>query len=431
MIQPGGPFVFDGEVPGDKSISHRAALLALLADGESVIGHYAPGADCLSTLGAVRALGAEVEYDAESATVTIRSDGRVREPDDVIDAGNSGTLARFLMGILAGTGTYAVVTGDASLRGRPMARVLKPLQGMGARFGGRGGGDRLPVAVIPSELRAGTVTLSVASAQVKSAVLLAGLSVAGTTEVAEPLASRDHTERMLRSLGVAVVSRPEGAGMRVAVTGPVRPSPVHMRVPGDPSSAAFLFGAALLTGGRATVRGMGMNATRVAFLDVLREMGADVSVDNLHEEAGEAAADVTVIASGRLRGVRIAGAKLPAMIDEIPLLATVAAKAEGRTEIHDAKELRVKETDRIAATVDGFRALGIRAGEYEDGLWIEGPHEGRGGEVDARGDHRIAMAFGVLGKSLVGSLTVHGAGAADISFPGFWDTLDRTSSNAG
>lgn len=428
MILPGGPFAFDGEVPGDKSISHRAALLALLANGESVLEHYAPGADCLSTLGAVRALGADAVRDESTGRVVIRSSGELNEPGDVIDAGNSGTLARFLMGILSGSGVYAVVTGDDSLRTRPMGRVLKPLESLGARFGGRTGGDRLPVAVLPGGIRSGEVRLAVASAQVKSAVLLAGLFADGPTTVVEPLPSRDHTERMLRALGVAVESRPEGSGMRVTVKGPVRPRKVHMHIPGDPSSAAFLFGAAVITGGRATVRGLGMNGTRVAFLDVLREMGAEVTVEGLHEEAGEPAADVTVAAGSHLHGVRIAGTRIPAMIDELPLLAAVAACAQGRTEIHDAKELRVKETDRISAMVDGLKALGCQADEFADGLWVDGSGPIQGGEVDARGDHRIAMAFGVLGRAAEGAMTVVGAGAADVSFPGFWELLCRTSS---
>lgn len=423
VIEPGGPFRFDGEVPGDKSISHRAALLALLADGESVLEHYAPGADCLSSLGAVRALGAEVEYDPASGTARVRSTGTVREPSDVIDAGNSGTLARFLMGILSGAGVYAVVTGDDSLRTRPMGRVLAPLESLGARFAGRMGGDRLPVAVLAGRIRSGTVQLSVASAQVKSALLLAGLFADGPTTVLEPLPSRDHTERMLRSLGVSVQTRADGSGRQVMVTGPARPGPVRMHIPGDPSSAAFLFGAAVISGGSVTVRGLGLNGTRVAFLDVLREMGATVTVEDVHEEAGEPAGDVTVGAVAALKAVRIEGERIPAMIDELPLLSAVAARAEGRTEIHGAKELRIKETDRITATVDALRTLGAQAGEYEDGLWVEGTGRLRGGEVEARGDHRIAMAFGVLGRSCDDPVTVIGAGAADVSFPGFWELV--------
>jgi 3-phosphoshikimate 1-carboxyvinyltransferase len=419
------PFRFDGRVPGDKSISHRVALLSLLAEGESTVAGYAPGADCAFTLAAVRALGARVEGTAAEGLRILPPAGGVREPEDVVDAGNSGTLARLAMGLVAGAGRYAVLTGDASLRGRPMGRVVRPLAALGARIAGRAGGERLPVTVLPSPLRAGEVALEVASAQVKSAVLLAGMFTAGETAVVEPAPTRDHTERLLRAAGVAVCVEAAGAGRRVRVRGPARPRAMAWRVPGDASSAAFLFAAALLTGGEARVRDLGVNPGRTAFLDVLRAMGAEVAVEGREEWQGEPVATVTVRPGGEgLRGARVGPEGIAAVIDELPLVAALAAAARGRTEVRGAGELRHKESDRIAAMVEGLAALGVRAGEHPDGFWVEGPAAVRGGRVDARGDHRVAMAFGVLALAAEAPVEVAGAAAADVSFPAFWQVLE-------
>jgi 3-phosphoshikimate 1-carboxyvinyltransferase len=417
-----GPFVFDGAVPGDKSISHRAALLSLLAAGESTIEGYAPGADCQATLGAIAALGADV---------TLLPDGRLRvvgpaqgpsEPSDVIDAENSGTLARLVCGLLAGAGRFAVLTGDASLRSRPMGRVIRPLAALGAHVVGRGGGDRLPLAILPAPMVAGEVLLDVPSAQVKSAVLLAALALDGETAVTEPGPTRDHTERMLRAAGIPVDVAVRAGGRRISLAGPARPRATAWRVPGDLSSAAFLFAAAAVTGGRAWVRGVGMNPGRSAFLDVLRAFGCDVSVEAEEDWGGEPVADVGV-GAGRLRATAVGPAGIAAMIDELPLVAVLAAQAEGRTEVRGAAELRHKETDRITAMVDGLGALGVAAGEYADGFWVEGGGRIRGGSVEARGDHRIAMAFAVLAQAASEQVRVVGAEAAATSFPGFWAAL--------
>jgi 3-phosphoshikimate 1-carboxyvinyltransferase len=423
VVEPGGPFLYDGPVPGDKSISHRAALLSLLAPGTSHILHYAPGEDASTTLEAVQALGGRVSRESDGSVRVEGTGGRVREPEDVVDARNSGTLARLLLGILGGSATYAVVTGDASLRQRPMRRVLEPLGQLGGRFAGRLGGDRLPVVVLPNPVRAGEVRLAVASAQVKTAVLLWGLFASGETAVVEPALSRDHTERMLAAAGVRVEQRSLGVGHRVAVWGPALPQPRTWRVPGDPSSAAFVFGLAVVTGGKATVRHMGVNPLRSAYLDVLQEMGAHVEVEEPQVWDGEPVAHVTVSAPQPLRAVRVAGARIPSLIDELPLLAALAAVAHGRTEIRDAQELRVKETDRIAAMVEGLSRMGVVCGPYEDGLWVQGPARLRPAQVEAHGDHRVAMALAVLAQRSPGPVEILGAQAADVSFPGFWQLL--------
>jgi len=419
-----GAFRFDGRVPGDKSISHRVALLSLLADGESRIEGYAPGADCAATLRVIEALGARVERLAEpgALAVTGRADAPL-EAEDVLDAQNSGTLARLATGLLAGAGRYAVLTGDASLRGRPMGRVLRPLAQLGARTAGRAGGERLPVAILPGALHPGEVALEVASAQVKSAVLLAGLFVEGEVAVREPAPTRDHTERLLAAAGVAVSVREDGAGRRIALGGPARPRPMRWRVPGDLSSAAFLLAAACLTGGEAVVRGVGMNPGRTAFLDVLQAMGARVEIADAADWQGEPAATVTARADDGLAGTAVGPVGIAAMIDELPLVAVLGALARGRTEVRGATELRHKESDRITAMVEGLTRLGVRCGEYPDGFWVEGGRTPRGGRVDARGDHRVAMAFAVLALGCTGPVEIDGAEAADVSYPGFWNDL--------
>ena len=425
-IEPAAaPLRFDGTVPGDKSISHRAALFSLLAAGESTIEGYAPGADCRSTLQVIAALGAQVEALADGRLRVVGPAGGVREPEDVLDAENSGTLARLMTGLLAGSGRYAVLTGDASLRSRPMGRVIRPLAALGARIVGRAGGERLPMAILPSALGPGEIALEVASAQVKSALLLAGLFIDGETAVIEPSVTRDHTERMLRAAGVPVAAaKASGGGRRVSLRGPARPAARAWRVPGDLSSAAFLFAAAALTRGSARVRGVGMNPGRTAFLDVLRTFGCDVTIQAAEDWQGEPVATVTVAATGPLRATVVGPAGIAAMIDELPLVAVLATAAPGRTQVRGAEELRHKESDRITAMVDGLRSLGLEAGEYPDGFWVDGVEGAvRGGRVEARGDHRVAMAFGVLGRATSGPLEIVGGDAADVSYPGFWRAL--------
>jgi len=399
-------------VGGDKSISHRAALIGALAAGDTVIENFLRADDCLATLRCLRALGVAVEDDG--SRIIVRGAGpRWRAPAAVLDAGNSGTTMRLLAGILSGQPFTAELTGDASLQARPMDRIVEPLSQMGARVEALGGGRYPPLRITGGPLRGITYRLPVPSAQVKSAVLLAGLFAQGETAVVEPVPTRDHTERMLDWFGGRVTRQ---AG-RVSVTSSgLRGREV--RVPGDISSAAFLLAAgAAQAGAEVAVEGVGLNPTRTGVLDVLRAMGADVEVRSPTERGGEPVGNVTV--RGRpLRGVRIAGEMIPRVIDELPVLCVAAAVARGETVIADAAELRVKESDRIGTVARGLRVLGIQVTERPDGMTITGGRL-QGGRVSSAGDHRVAMAFAVAGLLADAPVTVDGAEAIAVSFPEF------------
>ncbi len=416
-VVPAGALRGEVRVGGDKSISHRAALLGALAAGETTIANFLPSADCLSTLSCLRALGVEVHR--EGTTVTVAGcGGRLRPPSQTLDAGNSGTTMRLLAGLLAGQPFTAEVTGDESLRRRPMDRVAEPLRRMGAQVEVLGDGRYPPLRITGGPLRAITYRLPVPSAQVKSAVLLAGLFARGETTVVEPVPTRDHTERLLSWLGVPVRRR----GDRVTVR-PRRPRADRVEVPGDISSAAFLLAAAAARPGSDVVApAVGVNPTRTGVLEALRAMGAEVEVRNRRDVCGEPVADV-VVRGRRLRGVRLAGEAIPAVIDELPVLCVIAAVAEGVTEIADAAELRVKESDRIAVMAAGLRRLGADVEERPDGLRIRGGRLG-GGRVDCAGDHRVAMAFAVAGLLADAPVTVAGAEAVAVSFPDFPAALE-------
>ncbi len=408
-------------VPGDKSISHRAALLAGLAEGTTGISGFLEAEDCLRTLRAVERLGAEVERKGPGEYRVTGAGGRWTEPADVVDCGNSGTTARLLLGALAGQPFWTFLTGDDSLRRRPMARVTEPLRRMGATIVGRAGGGRLPLAIQGApRLAAIAYELPVASAQVKSAILLAGLGADGPVSVTEPAASRDHSERMLRQFGARVERR----GPTVTVwPGPLAATAVA--VPGDISSAAFLLVAgAIVPDGQVTVAGVGLNPTRTGLLEVLQAMGARLAIaGSAPGPEQEPAGDVTV-AGGALRGATVGGALIPRLIDEVPALAVAAALAEGRTEVRDAAELRVKESDRVAALARELARMGARITERPDGLTIEGPCRLRGGEVDSGGDHRMAMALAVAGLVADGPTVVEDAGCIATSFPQFADLVN-------
>ncbi|MGH7388821.1 MAG: 3-phosphoshikimate 1-carboxyvinyltransferase [Candidatus Rokuibacteriota bacterium] len=406
------------EVPGDKSISHRAALLGALADGVTEIRGFLEAEDCLRTLAAVEALGAEVtrkgpgEYRVSGA-------GGFQEPGDVVDCGNSGTTARLLMGVLAGQPFWTCMTGDASLRRRPMARVAEPLRRMGATITGRADGGRLPLAVRGARpLRAIAYESPVASAQVKSAVLLAGLHADGAVAVTEPAQSRDHSERMLRRFGARV----ETGGLTTTITpGALRGTSVV--VPGDISSAAFLLVAGLVVpDARVTVAGIGLNPTRTGVLEALQAMGARLDVTP-GEDAGEPIGAVTAVTT-ELHGVTVAGELVPRLIDEVPVLAVAAALARGATQIRDAAELRVKESDRVAALARELAAMGADVRELPDGLALVGPARLRGARVASGGDHRIAMALAVAGLAAEGETLVEDVACIATSFPQFADALN-------
>jgi 3-phosphoshikimate 1-carboxyvinyltransferase len=410
------------DVPGDKSISHRALMLAALAPGASVIGGINIGHDVMATARAVGLLGAEVELDADVARVSIDSPGAeaLVEPDDVIDAGNSGTTLRCLLGVVAPIEGTTVLTGDESVRSRPMLRVVAPLRQLGAAIEGRDHGDRAPLVVRGRPLQGAEVEISVSSAQVKTALLLAGLRASGRTTVVSPLPSRDHTERMLRAAGAEVT----GEGDRVSVEpGPLEP--FRMKVPGDASSGAFLVVAALLVpGSELTIEGVGLNPTRIALFDVLQAMGGHLSVEITGDEMGEPVGSV-VAAHSELHGIDVDPASIPALVDEIPVLAVAASQATGATTIAGAEELRVKESDRLAGMARALSALGASVEEKRDGFTIQGGTPLSGGEVDSLGDHRIALAMAVAGLVSEGPVRVRGWGCIETSFPEFLDTLGR------
>ncbi len=424
----GGALSGTVEIPGDKSVSHRALILGALTVGETSVTGLLEGEDVLATARAMRAFGAEVSRsDAGTWTIHGVGVGGFAEPADVIDCGNAGTGVRLIMGAMATTAIAASFTGDASLRRRPMGRVLDPLRLFGTESMGRQGG-LLPMTLrgardpVPVEYR-----LPVASAQVKSAVLLAGLNAPGETVVIEGEATRDHTERMLRGFGATVVvdDMPEGRAIRL--TGQPELAPQVIAVPRDASSAAFPVVAALLVpGSEVLLPTIGLNPTRAGLYTTLAEMGADIAHENAREEGGEPVADLRVRASS-LRGIEVPPERAPSMIDEYPVLACLAAFAEGPTAMRGIGELRVKESDRIAATVAGLRANGVDVDEHEDGMTVHG----RGGEVPGGGtvatqlDHRIAMAFLVLGLGSRDPVTVDDGGPIATSFPDFLPLMRR------
>jgi len=416
VISPAGRLRGRVRVPGDKSISHRAALIGALARGDTVIHHFLRADDCLHTVSCLRALGVGIED--EGSRLIVRGMGpRWRAPMTPLDAGNSGTTMRLLAGILAGQPFQTELTGDASLRTRPVDRIVEPLSRMGARIVASGDGRFPPLRITGGSLRGITYTLPVASAQVKSAVLLAGLLAEGPTTVVEPTPTRDHTERMLAAFGAPI----RRDGDRVSVTAAALRGH-EVRVCGDISSAAFLLAAAAaMPGSELTVEHVGLNPTRTGFLDVLRALGAEADVRQTGEDAGEPVGAVTVRGQ-RLRGVRIGGSLIPRVIDELPVLCVIATAAEGETVISDAAELRVKESDRIAVIARGLRALGGEVEERPDGLTVYGSRL-HGGRVGSAGDHRIAMAFAVAGLLAGGPVTVEGAESIAVSFPEFTRVL--------
>ncbi|MDX1574803.1 MAG: 3-phosphoshikimate 1-carboxyvinyltransferase [Kiloniellales bacterium] len=409
-------------VPGDKSISHRALMLAALAVGESTIEGLLEGEDVMRTAAALRALGAEIAREPDGRwRVWGRGVGGLREPDEVLDLGNSGTGVRLLMGILAAHPMTATLTGDASLVRRPMARVAEPLALMGADIRMREGG-RLPLAITGSaELRPVSYDLPVPSAQVKSAVLLAGLGAPGVTEVIEPAATRDHSERLLRYFGATLEMRAAGEGRRIRLTGQPELAARPIVVPGDPSSAAFPLVAALITpGSELSLPGVGLNPLRTGLIDTLTAMGARIEIDNPREESGEPVGDLRV-SSSPLRGVEVPAARAPSMIDEYPVLAVAAACARGTTRMHGLGELRVKESDRLAVVARGLAACGVAVDAGPDSLTVHGaggPPPG-GAAVASELDHRIAMSFLVLGLASERPVTIDDDGPIGTSFPDF------------
>lgn len=421
-IGPVGPLTGEVRLPGDKSISHRYAMLAAIAEGRTVIRNYSTGADCASTLGCLEALGVKVRRDGSEVEIEGRGLEGLSKPDSMLDAGNSGSTIRMLSGILAAQPFSSVIGGDESLSRRPMRRIMTPLEKMGARIRAREG-QYPPLEIEGGPLRAITYELPVASAQVKTCVLFAGLFAPGETTVVEPLRTRDHTEIALREFGADVAVE----GKRITVQGRPALTGRELEVPGDLSSAAFFLAAALLVpGSRIVVEDVGLNPTRAALLDFLRAMGAPVRILGVTTSHGELVGNIEA-SHGPLKGGVIEGQWTAALIDEIPVLAVLGAASEDGLEVRDARELRVKETDRIAAVEENLKRMGVAVKSWEDGFSVPGKQRFRGAELDSFGDHRIAMAFAVAALAADGPCTIRGAEAARISYPEFFGTLRSLS----
>lgn len=407
-------------VPGDKSISHRAVMLGSLAKGVTRVTNFLMGADCLSTIECFKAMG--IEFDrADENTITVKGRGLygLREPDDVLNAGNSGTTIRLMMGILSGQPFFTTVTGDDSIRKRPMGRVTEPLKEMGADIKGRQNDTLAPLSVVGGGLRPIKFVSPVASAQVKSAVLLAGLYARGHTTVWEPARSRDHTERMLAYLGAELEVRDQV----VRITGKPELEGQPVEVPGDISSAAFfMVAAAAVPGSRLRINRVGINPTRTGIIDVLKNMGAEVSVLNEDVVNGEPVGDILVCGKG-LTGTVVDGSLVPRLIDEIPAITVAAAVAGGETVIRDAAELKVKETNRISAMAVELRKMGVEVKELKDGMIINGGNRLKGAICESHDDHRVAMSVAVAGLLANGETVIKNSDCISVSFPGFEDLL--------
>lgn len=428
-IQSGSPLTGQCSVPGDKSISHRAVIFGSIAEGQTTIRDFLDGHDCRATVGVMRDLGVEIE---ERTLTELVVHGRgiegLQEPNTVLNCANSGTTMRLMTGLLAGQKFASFLNGTAQLRRRPMGRIVNPLRGMGADIMGRQNGNYAPLGIRPVQLRSVEYEMPVASAQVKSCMLLAGMYAKGLTIVHEPGPTRDHTERMLRAMGGPI----DVVGNTVHSERPTRPlQGIEITVPGDISSAAFLLVAgAIIPGSRITIVGVGVNPTRTGIVDALLEMGANIIFHNTREQAGEPVADLEVRYSD-LRAMTFGGSGIVTMIDELMVLAVAATQAKGRTVVRDAGELRVKETDRIASTVTELRKMGAKIEPTSDGFIIDGPTELQSAPVESQGDHRLAMAMTVAGSIAKGQTTVYGSEVMADSFPGFEVTLQALGANIG
>ncbi len=410
-------------VPGDKSISHRSIMLGAIANGITTVRGFLRGEDNMSTMHAFRAMGVDIDDDGETIRITGRGLHGLREPGDVLDCGNSGTTIRLITGLLSGQSFFSVVTGDQYLRKRPMKRVVEPLSLMGARIAGRNGGTLAPLAITGGSLKGIEYKTPVSSAQIKSSIMLAGLYAAGETSVSEPSLSRDHSERMFRHFGASLDIHDTG----VTVRGGVELTAREVTVPGDISSAAFFIVAGLITpNSELLIRNVGVNPSRTGVIDILLAMGGNIQLLDEREVSGEPVADIFV-RSSRLKGTNISGAVVPRAIDEFPAICVAAARAEGVTTIRDARELRVKETDRITAMAVNLGTLGIMVTECEDGMDITGSDKLSGGTVDSCGDHRIAMSLSIAALVASGAITVTDIDCVATSFPTFFPLLEKVS----
>ncbi len=430
IIRPAGrPFNGEITVPGDKSISHRAVMFGAIAKGTTRIRNFLMGADCLSTIDCFRRLGVQIDVEAAPGQVTVHGRGlrglkgqQETAASIVLDTGNSGTTTRLVSGILAGQDFPSLLSGDASLNTRPMKRIMEPLSQMGARIRSVKGNGCAPLAIEPGQLHGIHYTTKVASAQVKSAILLAGLYADSPTSVTEPALSRNHTELMLKGFGADVSSIINEDGTATASIRPCRELFAQdIVVPGDISSAAYFIAAALLVPGSSLlIKNVGINPTRAGFLSVCRKMGGNITLLNERQEGGEPSADLLVKHSS-LHSVTIEGSLIPTLIDELPMAAVLAAFADGTTVIRDAAELKVKESDRIATVTANLRAMGCDVTPTDDGMIIRGGKSLHGAVLDSYLDHRVAMSFAVAGLAASGETRIRDANCVDISFPGFYD----------
>jgi 3-phosphoshikimate 1-carboxyvinyltransferase len=416
---------FKGEFtpPPDKSISHRAVILSSISKGKSTVRNVLRAKDTESTVNAFRSLGIEIDDDGDSLVIHGKGLYGLSEPSQIIDCGNSGTTIRLLSGVLSGNNFFSVLTGDSSLRKRPMARIIEPLSQMGADIKARDSNRYPPISIVGKKLTPIKYTLQVASAQVKSCLLLAGLYADGVTEIAEPAKSRDHSEKMLSALGADI----KADDLTITVSGGEL-TPATIEVPGDFSSAAFFIVAALrIPDAEITIRGVGINASRTGLLNVLKHMGAEIELSNMRHVSGEPVADIYCRGKSTLKAFKIAGESIPLLIDEFPILCIAAASAEGVSTIRGAEELRLKESDRIKSMTSELRKMGVEVEEYPDGLDIKGTANLKGALLESYGDHRIAMSLAIAALNAEGSTIINGVSCVDISFPGFFESIRRLS----
>ncbi|AYE49401.1 3-phosphoshikimate 1-carboxyvinyltransferase [Priestia megaterium NCT-2] len=410
-------------IPGDKSISHRAVMFGAMAEGKTTINHFLAGEDCLSTISCFEKMGVSIKREDEYVEVEGKGIGGLSEPASILEVGNSGTTTRLMLGILAGVPFHTSLIGDESIAKRPMSRVTVPLRSMGAKIDGREHGQYTPLSTRGGALKAIHYHSPVASAQVKSAILLAGLHAEGTTKVTEPFTSRDHTERMLRAFGVDV----EVDGTTVSIEGGQSLRGTDVYVPGDISSAAFfLVAGAIVPNSRIVLKNVGLNPTRTGIIDVLQQMGARLTISNERIQNGEPIGDLTIETS-QLKGIEIGGDVIPRLIDEIPVIALLATQANGKTVIKDAEELKVKETNRIDTVATELSKLGASVTPTADGLIIEGKAALKSAEVDSYGDHRIGMMLAVAAAIATGEVTLMRSEAIHVSYPTFFEDLDKLS----
>lgn len=431
-----------GEItpPPDKSISHRAIMFASIAEGKSAVKNFLMAEDPISTMNAMKMLGVKIEQQSETIvhpsalSLTIYGKGLygLKEPFDVLNCGNSGTTARLISGILSGSPFFSVLTGDNSLKQRPMARIINPLRDMGAKIFARD--DKyLPMAIKGGNLKAINYLMPISSAQVKSCLILAGLYAEGLTTITEPHKSRDHTERMLRAMGAKIEHREQDIEHRQAIEvkglGDKKLSPIDITVPADFSSAAFfIVGALIVPNSEILIKNVCINPTRTGLLDVIKLMGAHIAVENIRDVSGEPVGDIYVRTADNLRGVKIGKEIIPSLIDEFPILCVLATQADGVTEIRGAEELRVKESDRISAMAAELRKMRVELEEFSDGIAIKGRASLKGAIVESYHDHRIAMSLAIAALVAEGETTINNSGCVDISFPGFFEELKGMTS---